>query len=111
MSGLVQAARSHGPDAEQRGPVPVDPGDHFGREHRGSDNLDPILRRVKQLSHHLEGHGIRLVSSGTPHDPDPGVGARVASYGQVSGVPFGGGRRVLSEPWRISLVALTTNWA
>jgi hypothetical protein len=90
--------------------VPVDPGEYIGREHRGSDHLDPILRRIKQLLHHLEGHGIRLVSSGTPHDPDPGVGVRVASYGQVSGVPFGGGRRILGEPIEVPLVACTTNW-
>jgi hypothetical protein len=37
-----------------RGAVLGNPGDHFGREHRGSDHLDSILRRVKQLWHHLE---------------------------------------------------------
>lgn len=55
MPRLAQAAWGHRPDAEERGAVQVDPGDHFGGEHPGPVHLDPVPRRVEQvLLHHLE---------------------------------------------------------
>ena len=77
----------------ERGAVQVDPGDHFGHEHRGPAHLHPVPRRVEQVSHHLEPHDIRLVSSGTPDDPDRGVGGR----GRGPRVPLRGGGRVVGE--------------
>lgn len=74
----------------------VDPGDHFGREHRGPDHLDPVPRGVQQMSHHLERQGIRLVSCGTRYDPDPGVGAGLA-HGEVPGVPLRGSGSLVGE--------------
>jgi hypothetical protein len=65
MSRLAQASGSHCPDAEKRGAVQVDPGDHFGREHPGPAHLDPVLGWIEQVSHHLESHRIGLVSSRT----------------------------------------------
>jgi hypothetical protein len=66
MPRLAQAAWRYRPDAEERGAVQLDPGGHFRREHPGPAHLDPVPRRVEQVSHHLESHGICLISSGTP---------------------------------------------
>jgi hypothetical protein len=66
MSRLAQASWGHRPDAEKRGAVQVDPGDHFGHKHPGLAHLHPVPRRVEQVSHHLESQDIRIVSSGTP---------------------------------------------
>jgi hypothetical protein len=66
--------------------VQVDPGDHFSCEHPGPAHLDPVPRRVEQLSHHLKSHGICFVSSGTYQDPDPGIAG--FTHGKVSGVPL-----------------------
>jgi hypothetical protein len=75
MSRLAQAPWSHRADANESGAVLADPGDHFRCEHAGPAHLHPVPRRIEQVSHHLERQDIRLVSSGTPDDPDPGVGA------------------------------------
>ena len=88
----------------ERGAVQVDPGEHFGHKHPGPAHLHPVPRRVEQVSHHLEPQDIRLVSSGTPYDPDPGVGA-----GVIPGVPLCGGGRVVGEHVEDSRVACPTN--
>jgi hypothetical protein len=87
MPRLAQASWAHRRDAEEHGAVQVGPGDHFSREHPGPAHLDPVPRRVEQVSHHLEKQGIGLVSSGTPYDPDSGIGAGVAP-GEVPCVPL-----------------------
>jgi hypothetical protein len=83
---LAQASWRNRPDAEERGAAQVDPGGHFRREHPGPAHLDPVPRWVEQLSHHLESHGICLVSSGTYQDPHPGIAG--FTHGNVSGFPL-----------------------
>src|SRR4030095_10710419 len=90
---LAQASWGHRPDANERGAVQVDPGEHFGGEHPGPARLDPIPHRVEQVSHHLESHGIGLVSSGTRQDPNPGIAG--VAHGEVPGVPPCWGRTVV----------------
>ena len=98
MSRLAQASWGHRPDADKRGAVQVDPGEHFGHKHPGPAHLHPVPRRVEQVSHHLETQDVRLVSSGTPYDPDRCVGAGAGPRG-----PLREGGRVRGRACRGSL--------
>jgi hypothetical protein len=105
MPRLAQASWGHRPDAEERGAVQIDPGNHFGREPPRPPHLDLVPRRVEEVSHLLEPrHPPRLEL--TPDDPDPGVGAGGA-HGDV--VPLCVGGRVVGETSRIFRVACLTN--
>jgi hypothetical protein len=54
MSRLAQASWGHRPDAEKRGAVQVDVGEHFGHQHPGPVHLHPVPRRVEQMSQHRD---------------------------------------------------------
>jgi len=47
---LAQASGGHRPDADECGAMQVDPGDYVGREPTAPAHLEPVQRRVEQMS-------------------------------------------------------------